>query len=480
VSAQLKSFEGPDVQLLLDRIRTELGPGAKIDGAEKIRVGGVLGFFAKEHYRVVVEVPEMVETSGPAPAPLVSDPTNSRLSRRSRRKTEAAEQSRAQAMPVGESIDWSEPAPAAAMAPAETTDVFSAMAEATDDVNDVGALAPSPVAATPVPVGTEAPAVDGDISPGLVAEPVPESFDAVLTRVANTLEAPGRGNGPGHHAGGGHGAGGPAPAPAGEPEFTGDDVGDTPADIGDTPAGIASGAALFLAGTTPATNGAPAAHDGMAEALRRAGLDEAMVRPLSEGLSHGAGLGALLLEAFGGLVPAPAVPRLAGSLLVVVGPCTGARRLAAAVAAEIDIDPVAVPYASRDAGAFAVVTGTLLVRSVEDATERAPGWRRSQPAVVVVDAPVTTGERTWAGHVIAALRPTAVWGVVDATAKTEDIVVWARALGGLDALALDNLDATVSPAAALATGIPVARLNGQPATAARWAATIVDRVDPCT
>ncbi len=67
MSAQLKSFEGPDVQLLLDRIRAEVGPGAKINGAEKIRVGGVLGFFAKEHYRVVVEAPGTAP--GPFPAP---------------------------------------------------------------------------------------------------------------------------------------------------------------------------------------------------------------------------------------------------------------------------------------------------------------------------------------------------------------------------------------------------------------------------
>jgi hypothetical protein len=68
--------------------------------------------------------------------------------------------------------------------------------------------------------------------------------------------------------------------------------------------------------------------------------------------------------------------------------------------------------------------------------------------------------------------------VVDSTSKTEDIVAWAQALGGLDALALENTDATVSPAAVTGAGIAVARINGQPATAARWVATIVDRVRP--
>ncbi len=90
--------------------------------------------------------------------------------------------------------------------------------------------------------------------------------------------------------------------------------------------------------------------------------------------------------------------------------------------------------------------------------------------MVVVEAAVTNGGRSWATHLIAALRPTAVWGVVDSTSKTEDVAAWAEALGGLDALALENTDATVSPAAALGAGIAVARIDGQPATAARWAA----------
>ena len=98
---------------------------------------------------------------------------------------------------------------------------------------------------------------------------------------------------------------------------------------------------------------------------------------------------------------------------------------------------------------------------------------------MVVDSAVTSPERSWATRIIAAMRPTSVWGVVDATAKAEDISSWATALGGVDALALENIEATVSPAAALRAGIAVARLNGQPANAARWTATVVDRVTPC-
>jgi hypothetical protein len=407
VSAQLKSFEGPDVQLLLDRIRTELGPGAKINGAEKIRVGGVLGFFAKEHYRVVVETPGTVDDRSSPPA----------------RRTSAAHQE----------PPLRSPPPAAARP-------------------DISAPASSSVTPTAEPCSTSGP----------VAEPVPESFGEVLGRVATTLESDQPAAG--HHPTDDH--------PAGAPD-------------------IASKAALFLAtaATVPPDDDGrperarPGPADAMVAALRRVGLEESMVTAVAEGLQRGGDLEALLLEAvlleaLGGLPTAAPLPRRAGSLLVVVGAGAPARRLAAAVAGEMGVDPVEVPFASRDAGAYAVVTGKLLVRSAEEAAELAPGWRRSKPAVVVVDAAVTGGERSWASHVIASLRPTAVWGVVDSTSKTEDVAAWIQALGGVDALALENLDATVSPAAALGLGLPVARIDGQPATAARWVATIVDRVDP--
>jgi hypothetical protein len=212
-------------------------------------------------------------------------------------------------------------------------------------------------------------------------------------------------------------------------------------------------------------------------ALRRAGLGEDVIGPVSEGLGRGTDLETLLLEAFARLVPAPPPPRRAGSLLVVVGAGDQARCLATTLAAEIGADPDMVPFACLDADSRAAVANRLVVHTAEEAGEFAPGWRRSRPAVVVVDAPVTSNVRSWATHLITALRPTAVWGIVDATCKTEDICSWASALGGMDALALANLGATVSPGTALGVGIPVARLDGRSATAECWAATVSDAID---
>lgn len=49
-------LSGPTMQGLRSRVLAEHGPYARIIAAEKVRVGGVWGFFAREHYEVTVEV----------------------------------------------------------------------------------------------------------------------------------------------------------------------------------------------------------------------------------------------------------------------------------------------------------------------------------------------------------------------------------------------------------------------------------------
>jgi hypothetical protein len=96
--------------------------------------------------------------------------------------------------------------------------------------------------------------------------------------------------------------------------------------------------------------------------------------------------------------------------------------------------------------------------------------------VVALTAPTSARDLRWAASMLDALEPTAVWGVVGADRKTEDVEAWAEGLGGLDALALEHLDATVSPASLLQLGIPVARLEGQKATPALWAVMLAERI----
>ncbi|MDQ2650672.1 MAG: hypothetical protein M3Z03_14135 [Actinomycetota bacterium] len=62
------TLEGDDLEHLLARVPDELGPDATIVAANKLRSGGIAGFFSKEAYEVVVEVDD-----GSAPGPAVED-----------------------------------------------------------------------------------------------------------------------------------------------------------------------------------------------------------------------------------------------------------------------------------------------------------------------------------------------------------------------------------------------------------------------
>jgi len=54
LASQLR-FEGGELEELLERVRIEVGPEARIVAANRIRQGGIGGFFAREGYEVVVD-----------------------------------------------------------------------------------------------------------------------------------------------------------------------------------------------------------------------------------------------------------------------------------------------------------------------------------------------------------------------------------------------------------------------------------------
>jgi hypothetical protein len=62
-------LEGPDITALLARVRAEHGDAARIVKADKVRLGGFAGFFAKVRYEVVVEVPAGTVAVAPPATP---------------------------------------------------------------------------------------------------------------------------------------------------------------------------------------------------------------------------------------------------------------------------------------------------------------------------------------------------------------------------------------------------------------------------
>ncbi len=65
-----RHYSGPDLATLLRRVGDELGSDAVIVKADRVRSGGMAGFFAREHYEVVAARPEIDVSTSPAPAPL--------------------------------------------------------------------------------------------------------------------------------------------------------------------------------------------------------------------------------------------------------------------------------------------------------------------------------------------------------------------------------------------------------------------------
>lgn len=248
----------------------------------------------------------------------------------------------------------------------------------------------------------------------------------------------------------------------------------------------------------------------LAEQLRRSGLRHRDVLQVISALGDGRRYVELLVEVFRQAPASPALPRYPGAVIAVVGAGRLATKAAAALAAELGLPAPALAAlpgrlrrapgrpqpqeASRsrqeDGSGVASANDLLLGSSPIGSSSSKSSWSGSSssgsssgspataPVVVSIDSAMTGASRMRAAHYLATITPAAVWGVVEATAKPEDVDAWASALGGLDALMVTKVAATVSPAAILRCGIPVARLDGSVATPERWAATVGDLVAP--
>src|SRR5205085_11764695 len=145
------------------------------------------------------------------------------------------------------------------------------------------------------------------------------------------------------------------------------------------------------------------------------------------------------------------LPAGKGTVLAVVGERSEALTIARDLSVDMDLDPDdVVVCAPRRRGKSAHTW--LELTTVEDAIEHRRSWRwRMHPTVVVVDAPVGR-PAPWAEEMLAALEPTSSWGVTEASRKLEDVAAWSDQVGGLDAIALNGTDDTVSPASILHLG----------------------------
>jgi hypothetical protein len=183
-----------------------------------------------------------------------------------------------------------------------------------------------------------------------------------------------------------------------------------------------------------------------------------------------------LMESLSRLPVPPPLPDAPGVVVAVVGTGAHAVVLARELSSELRLDPDRVVLATESPLGEGIPVW-LQVCDPATAEERRRSWRRREyPTVVACSLPAGREHLSWAREILDNLEPTCTWAIVDAGWKSEDIAFCAEALGGIDVLALTRLDQTVSPAALLELGIPVGRLEGQPATPVAWADVLLSRI----
>jgi hypothetical protein len=226
----------------------------------------------------------------------------------------------------------------------------------------------------------------------------------------------------------------------------------------------------------------PAAPGDLVSRLAALGLPEDLLDADFAAEAATSGTYAALTRALAGRLPeTPTLPSGAGEVLVVVGPGVETLRAARALAATLRLDTDRVQWATRGDLTGLVPAGSRMA-TVEAAIERRQEAIGSGTlTIVAVDAPLRT-DAYWTAQMLAIWAPVAVWAVVEATRKPEDLGPWVQGLPRVDALIVQDTDLSADPAAvlhrvALPLDLPVAVVDGMRATPHRWASLLCERLE---
>ncbi|WP_062305257.1 hypothetical protein [Demequina subtropica] len=397
-------LEGPDAEALLVRAREEHGPEVRVVHAERVRTGGVLGFFARDTYALTVEVPDEAHTRLRPASSLVAPGAGPQ-------RDAGLDDELADVAAVSRELLASVARDAApAMPAADTQDEFGALlarlvaGPGTDDA-PAEPLAPTPAWAAEPAAQVNEPTTMRDFVPARF--PVADAGDRIVVRE------------PGH-----------------------EDVPVAPAEAAmqDPHADPTTGELLAL--------GVPAAlleHDEPGSRVALA----ALVRGLDT-------------------VPAAAAP---GELLVVVGAPERAFDVACQVArwrgmAATDValagDAAAVPGHGRR------IRTAAAARTLR---ERVGGPDATAHAIVALGVEAAS-DASLIASLVEALDAHACWAAVDAEGRGGAPVESLIAAGSVDATAVSGLAASDEPGRALGDPLPVAWMDGVPASRVAWAARL--------
>ena len=427
-------LDGEDLRTLMLRVRDEMGPSARIVRAERVRTGGIAGFFAKEHYELTVEVPE---------------PPRRRLGRaRSARAVDPPRGAGEVVEAVGidallAAADAAEDAHGAEVSEPQVPDVSTAgntfadvLASMQDLVGTPEAQESAPSLVEHAPLAATGPDVRPAVFPQVVGlvPPVPAVPAIPTIPLSGSTSSP------------------PATA-AGPPTVE-------PAVPVEEPE-VVDGAVASDA-DRPRSNVAALLELGVPTRLLAGFTDPHAPVALSQ-----------LVRRFDR--PRPVRLR-AGAVVVVAGQAELALRTATQMAHRAGLEPTDVvlagDVAARPGHGRRLLTAAMAAR-----------FREKVPS----DAPTVVALGVAAGHeavaesaaILAALEPDDAWAALDARLRGVELRRWLRSVGAerpFDALAATSTFAAQAPGTVLNLGVPVGWVDGLPASPVVWAAVLSERL----
>jgi hypothetical protein len=479
-------LEGTDIRALLQQVRDDYGPDARIVHAERIRTGGVGGFFAKQRFEVAVEV------DGDSPAAFL--PGGSAATATPVVPAQAAAPSAPASLGAPLSFEDAvaavnaEARPAAVQvapaAPRDAIDLVLASMSAADQApaSVSPSLSPAhlqplplapvqplpvvaaPVVAAPVPYAA-APA--GPVEASLLAGQ-PRLIDSELPIERAARAAADHGLTPvGPAATAAHQTQASALPPAA--------VLSPPVTLSPAMAASAAAARLIQAAAASVDLASAQAGPAVNPVLASAPVPAAAPAPAAEQLAPVVALA---------VVPEPGpepilVPARPGDVLVLVGDPATAYTAAVRLAATCRIPASAVSVLTARESVAGVPDDRLLHDLLEVRLRGAELAHARTAGIVVVDAPfdlvADPQGRAWVADAVQVVGAAATWALVDATRRAEDLQRWLGCLPSPQALVVHGAALTSDPDAVLGLGLPVASHDGLPTDRAADAPLTVRR-----
>jgi hypothetical protein len=422
-------LEGPAIEPLLAQVRQEYGSTVRIISADKVRSGGIGGFFAKQHYELSVEVPDLA-SSPEQPAQTLDQ------------MLERAEAGDRVAAGRGAGIEDTDAA--AERFQPDAGAAFAELLAGLDTAHHIAASGPArpepPVQA--IPDKAENQTVRPFRPAAATGTPVNGTSTRPLPPVPSLADLMG-----------GLGLAGAETPPA-------------------TPPARSAATAYGLNPAPPAAPLLKSVHnDPVVNNLISVGMPEAIAAQITGGDTYAGVLGVLAARP-----AAPGIPDAPGEILVLAGGISHAVPIGKQLLEQIGADQSHLLLA----GASAAGTGLHSSRVMHDpeaAAARAEKLHHANSAwVVVLDAPIGATDPLWVSDMCDALGATALWAVVDATRKTADTARHLRTLGDVEALVVHGAELTADPATVLGLDLPIFSLDGKPATPHAWAAMLCARI----